>query len=877
MIGQTLGHYRIESKLGEGGMGVVYKARDTHLDRPVAIKVLPPERVADAERKRRFVQEAKSASALNHPNILHIYDIDAAEGVDFMAMEYVEGKTLDEVIARKGLKLNEALKYAAQIADALAAAHAAGIIHRDVKPSNLMVSDKGVVKVLDFGLAKLSDRTEAEASGTTQTIHPRTEEGTIVGTVAYMSPEQAEGRKLDSRSDIFSFGSVLYEMVTGRRAFQGETKLSILSAILHKEPTLLAEGTPSEIEKIILRCLRKDPARRYQTMADLKVALEDLREETRSGRQVTVPLRRRWTVWPALLLVAVLVGLFVWQPWRARQNAEPLRAVALTTFPGIEFYPSFSPDGNHVVFAWTGPKQDNQDLYVQMIGSGSPLRLTTDPQSDYNPVWSPDGRWIAFFRGQPPAPTGLRHRELRLIHPLGGTERKLADVRGQDFFPAGAFLSWSPDSNSLVVTDNPGEGKPDGLFVVSIETGEKRPLTNPQPPVLADTSPAISPDGRSLVFLRRRWGSGELHLLPLGEGLIAAGEPKRLTPAELAADFPVWTPDGKQIVFAAKSSLWRMAVPGDNKPARIPYVGEDALMPAISRPQPGRPSRLVYVRSFSDTNFWRMETSGPGAPSTSAPVQAIASTKPEYHCQFSPNGRRVVFTSLRSGDPEIWISDPDGSNAVQLTSMRALDSNCPSWSPDGQLIAFSSTGKGEFDIYTVPAVGGKPRRLTDHPAIDLAPRFSRDGKSLYFSSMRSGDYRVWKMPVDGGDAVQVITTQGGGGAVESADGNSLYYNTVAVVGSVWRQPVSGGQPSKILDGIVWFNWFLFDKGIYYIDRPGPETRLQYLNLVTGKSTTIAHNLGEVGAGLSVSPDGKTILFTRMDASADDLMLVENFR
>jgi Tol biopolymer transport system component len=258
-------------------------------------------------------------------------------------------------------------------------------------------------------------------------------------------------------------------------------------------------------------------------------------------------------------------------------------------------------------------------------------------------------------------------------------------------------------------------------------------------------------------------------------------------------------------------------------------------------------------------------------------VQAIASTKPEYHCQFSPDGRRVVFTSVRSGDPEIWISDPDGSNAVPLTSMRAIDTNCPSWSPDGQLIAFSSTGKGEFDIYTVPAAGGKPRRLTDHPAIDLAPRFSRDGKSLYFSSMRSGDYRVWKMPVDGGDAVQVTTTQGGGGAVESADGNSLYYNTVAVVGSVWRQPRSGGQPSKILDGIVWFNWFLFDKGIYYIDRSGPETRLQYLNLVTSNSTTIAHNLGEVGAGLSVSPDGKMILFTRMDSSADDLMLVENFR
>jgi serine/threonine protein kinase/sugar lactone lactonase YvrE len=879
MIGQTLGHYRIESKLGEGGMGVVYRARDAHLDRPVAVKVLPPDRVADAERKRRFIQEAKAASALNHPNILHIYDIDAAEGIDFMAMEYVHGRTLDEVIGRKGLKLTETLKYAAQIADALAAAHAAGIIHRDVKPSNIMVTDTGVVKVLDFGLAKLSEAIEFEASGITQTIHPRTEEGTIVGTLAYMSPEQAEGRKLDPRSDIFSFGSVLYEMVTGHRAFQGESKLSTLSAILHKEPPPLTGATSSDIEKIIQRCMRKDPARRYQTMADLKVALEDLHEESRSGRQAVAPSGRRstWALWSALILATVLAGLFVWRPWRTPPNIEPMRAVALTTYPGMEYFPSFSPDGNNVVFAWTGARQDNQDLYVQMIGSGSPLRLTTDPASDYNPVWSPDGKWIAFFRGPPPAPTGLRGRELRLIHPLGGTERKLADVKGQDFYPGAAFLAWSPDSSALIVTDSPGVGKPDALFVISIETGEKRPLTNPQPPVMADIGPALSPDGTSLVFVRRStWGAGELHLLPLGKGLTAAGAPKRLTPVELGADFPVWTPDGKEIVFAAKSSLWRLELRDGSKPARIPYVGEDAIMPAISRAQPGRASRLIYVRSFADTNFWRLESPGPGLPVSSTPLQAIASTKPEYHCQFSPDCRRVVFTSMRTGDPELWTSDPDGTNLNQLTFLRAIDTNCPSWSPDGKLIAFSSTGKGEFDIYTVPVAGGKPRRLTDHPAIDLAPRFSKDGKTLYFSSMRSGDYRIWKMSVNGGAAVQVTTTQGGGGGVESGDAADLYYNTVAVVGSVWRQRLSGGEPLKILDGVVWFNWFLLDKGIYYVDRPGAETRLQYLNLATGKSTTIAHNLGEVGAGLTVSHDGRTILFTRQDSSADDLMLVENF-
>jgi Tol biopolymer transport system component len=516
-----------------------------------------------------------------------------------------------------------------------------------------------------------------------------------------------------------------------------------------------------------------------------------------------------------------------------------------------------------------------------MIGQGTQLRLTSDPLSDYNPVWSPDGRWIAFLRSQPPAPSGLRSRELRLIPPLGGPDRKLADVRSQDFsgglFPNAVYLAWSPDSNSLVVSDSTGEGKPDALFVVSLETGEKRQLTNPQPPVTADTSPAVSPDGSSLVFLRRTtWGAGELQMLPLGTGLTAASEPKRLTPVELRADYPAWITEGKEIIFSAKGNLWRLAVTGDNTPTRIPYVGEDGLMPAISRAQPGKPARLVYVRSFVDSNFWRIETSAPGAPSTSAPVLAISSSKTEYHCQFSPDGRKVAFTSQRSGDGEIWISDPDGSNTVQLTSTGALDTNCPHWSPDGQLIAFSSTREGEFDVYVIPAAGGKPRRLTTNPAIDLNPTFSRDGKWIYFNSLRSGDYRIWKTPVEGGDAVQVTPNQGSG-AIESPDGRNLYYLAFSVASPVWRLPTSGGEPVKVLDGVVWFNFCLVEKGAYYIDQPGGETRLQYLDFANGKSTTVARNLGPVSAGLTATPDGKTILFTRVDASADDLMLVENFR
>ncbi len=328
MIGRTLGHYRIVEKLGEGGMGVVYKAQDLHLDRLVAVKILPPDKFADAERKQRFTQEAKAASALNHPNIVTVHDIDQADGVDFIAMEYVEGKTLDEMIGRKGLKLNAALKCAVQMADALAKAHAAGIIHRDLKPGNVMVTDEGQVKVLDFGLAKLTEPASLGGDESTRTARPTTEEGTIVGTVAYMSPEQAEGKKVDSRSDIFSFGAVLYEVVTGSRAFLGDTRASTLAAVLKDEPkpaSQIAVGLPREVERLIRRCLHKDPAHRVQHMDDLKVALEELKEDSESGKLLAAdaaPTRKRRLWWVVALAAVPLLVVAGWL-YLAQPDTEP--------------------------------------------------------------------------------------------------------------------------------------------------------------------------------------------------------------------------------------------------------------------------------------------------------------------------------------------------------------------------------------------------------------------------------------------------------------------------------------------------------------------------------------------------------------------------
>ena len=882
-----ISHYRIVEKIGEGGMGVVYRAQDTRLNRPVALKILPPDVMEDAERRQRFKQEAQAASALNHPSIVTVYDIGETDGTLFIAMEYVAGKTMEELIPSGGMRLPETLKYAVQIADAFARAHAAGIVHRDLKPGNLMVTADGLVKVLDFGLAKLTETGDLpDDTTTTVSLRPQTLRGTVLGTPAFMSPEQAAAETVDARSDIFSFGAVLYEMVTGQRAFRGDSQRATVAAVLSHEPAPMSAAVPAELARVILRCLRKDRTRRYQSMADLKVALEDLREEPVSGRPARAGPRRRW-LWAAVPAMLLLGGLLAWQAWRAPERAEPLRAVPLTTLAGVERYPSFSPDGKNVAFTWTGPKQDNPDIYVQMIGSGSPLRLTTDPGNDYNPVWSPDGLSIAFLRRQSEADRS----ELRLVPPLGGSERKLAEVHVRSgTFVSPPYLAWCPDGTCLVVTDSPGEGKPDALFVISSETGDKRQLTNPQPPATGDTNPAVSPDGGWLVFRRMATlFTGELYLLALGRGLTAADEPRRLTPAALDGEYPTWMPDSKEILFSAKGSLWRLVVSAESAPARLPFVGEDGLMLVVSRPQPRRSSGLVYVRSSTDFNIWRLDTSAPGTTASSPPVVSISSTRADDMPQFSPDGRRVAFTSDRSGGFEIWVADPDGSNAVQLTSMGARASGYPHWSPDGERIVFHSNLEGQWEVYAIPSAGGKPRNLSSDPASDFFPSFSRDGRWIYLNSNRTGDFHIWKIPASGGDAVQVAESIGYA-PQEAPDGASIYYvETMEKPSPLWRLPASGGVPVKVLEGVVlanfvvlergiyYFDWPSGERGVHYVDLPSGETRLQYFDFTTRESTTVARDLGAVDLPLTASPDGRTILYSRMDSSVDDLMLVDNFR
>jgi Tol biopolymer transport system component len=383
--------------------------------------------------------------------------------------------------------------------------------------------------------------------------------------------------------------------------------------------------------------------------------------------------------------------------------------------------------------------------------------------------------------------------------------------------------------------------------------------------------------------------NGELYRLALGKGLIAEGEPRRLTLAALNADYPAWMPDSMEILFSAKGGLWRLLVPGENTPARLPFVGENGLMPAVSQRPTGGSLRLVYVRSFDDFDIWHVETSAPGALASAPPTVSISSTRYDGMADYSPEGRRVAFSSDRSGDFEVWLADPDGANAVPLTSMRARVTGAPRWSADGRLIVFHSVLEGQPEVYVIPATGGKPRNLTSHPANDGFPSFSRDGRWVYFHSNRGGEFRIWKIPAAGGDAVEV-TSSVGYAPLESPDGAYLYYvQTMDRPSPLWRLPTAGGVPDKVLEGVVLANFVVLEGGVYYVDRPSGEggifymdrpsgeTRLQYFDFATKKPTTVARTLGNVDLPLTASPDGRTILYSRLDSSVDDLMLVENFR
>jgi serine/threonine protein kinase len=868
LVGQQLGHYQVVREIGRGGMGVVYLAQDVSLGRPVALKLLPRHLTNDPNRLRRFEREARAASALNHHNILTIYEIAHLDGLHSIATEFIDGVTLRERLKSKDLELSETLNIAEQIASALVAAHEAGIVHRDIKPENVMLRRDGYVKVLDFGLAKLTEQQPVERVNASAAIAGTNTDTGVLGTVGYMSPEQAQGESVDHRTDIFSLGVLIYEMVTGQVPFNARTAGDITVPIPEQEPLPFAHylpEAPADLQLIVNKALRTNREERYQTIAEFLIDLRRVRSERPPKSNFT----RRLSLLAATL--ALIVGGLLWfyaSSRTVKSSLPPMNVVPFTSFPGHEWLGDFSPDGNQIAFAWTGAKEPSIEchIYVMQIGSENPLRLTSDPAADFCPVWSPDGQKVAFIRY---SETGTA--DVFIVPAFGGPERKLLTLGSNVRFPP--RWDWSTDGKFIAYADKTSKDEPSKIFLISPDNLARHALTSPAE--AWDFNPVFAPDNQSVAFVRQSSPlSSDIYIVPL-----MGGEPRRLTFENTLVAGLAWTTDGREIIFSStpdtrNGSLWRIQASG-GAAERVDIAGYNAIWPQISR----RGNRLGYVQTSGDMNIYRMEVSDK-VVSKDPPTKFIASTRFDITPQFSPDGGRIAFSSDRSGQTEIWMCDSDGSNLVRVTSLNKY-AGTPRWSPDGQQIAFDFFEERRGHIYVISPEGGEPRRITMGDFDDTVPSWSRNGKWIYFSSNRTGVFEVWRVPAEGGEAVQV-TRQGGRLAFESMDGKYVYYCKDSGPG-IWRVPVDGGEELKILDSFHSENfgdWAVVNDGLYFIN---PEAKdgvaMEFFDFATRKVRQVG-KLGKVDIGpicIAVSPDRTQILYVQADQSGEDIMLVENFR
>jgi serine/threonine protein kinase/Tol biopolymer transport system component len=888
LTGRTLSHYQIVEKIGEGGMAVVYKARDLRLDRFVAFKLLPGEVAADPERQRKLVKEAKAASALDHPNIVTIYETGTAEGLSFIAMELVEGETLDRVLARRRLPLGEALKYGIQVAEALAAAHAGGIVHRDLKPSNIMVRPDSWTKVLDFGLAKRRVPPDREALESRETAISRPEERAF-GTPAYMSPEQVEGNSADDRSDIFSFGIVLYEMIAGRHPFRGDTAISTLAAILAQEPEPLgktAENVPAELETLLTRCLEKDRTRRLSSAVDLKAAMEVIQQKyaLEFTAQRTPSWRRSrllpWLACATLVLAAVGAGIGL--RWGGpAPGSQLLTEVPVTYYAGLQVHPSVAPDGNQVAFAWNGPGESTFHIYRKVIGSGDPLRLTHNEASDLFPAISPDDTQIAFLRLVAPGRAALL-----LVPVLGGAERHVADLNtisgarpNLATFVVGPLLSWTPDGQYIAAPQRGPSGAL-GIVLVSVANGEMRPLT--QPDALdfpGDIESSFSPNGRSLVFTRFL-GLSECRLfrLDLSADLQPRGAPHLLKTGVPGAHSPSWTGDGRGLLFASgwlqHLGIWRMDAFGRGTARQVLTPDLSAFWPVSN----ARKQRLIYVKAQHEISTWELPLL-PSGQAADEPKRLSGAHDSDFALDYEPEGKRVAFLSDRGGKAEIWLADLDGSHALPLVAAAEHPVGGPKWSPDGKWILYAASRNGETHLYTIAADGGHPRRLTSRPSYLTGPAWSPDGEWAYFAEGRSGQADIWKVSAHGGVPVQV-TKNGGLNPKVSSGGDYLYYLKQPFATEVWKLPLRGGNEERVFGTGVLNDFVLSDKGIYCVVNtwfPSGGASIQFFDFSTGSIQKVYDAPKPALGSLAVSPGGRALSYAQLDHSETGLMMVDNFK
>ena len=755
--GTRIGGYEIIALVGAGGMGEVYRARDTRLGRDVAIKTLSPRIAADRDAVLRFEREARALATLNHPNIAAIHDVVETTGQPALVLELVDGQTLADRIAAGPLSIGDAIGYAKQIADALDIAHESGIVHRDLKPANLKVTEDGRIKVLDFGLAKAiaaaaGEAPEVEAANSPTITVDGTRQGVILGTAAYMSPEQARGKRIDKRTDIWAFGCVLYEMLTRRPAFAGETTSDVIAAIIERAPdlSLLPAATPANVRRLLERCLDKDPRRRLRDIGDARAEFDDARITAAPTAAVTSSPRSARLAWlvAAASIVALLsfVSAGLVRPAPA-ENLSPRfsRIVPVTTGPAREHAPAISPDGKWV--AYVSNLHGRPDIWVKFLAGGEAANLTASAGLDISHSTgisgldiSPDGTRIAVMAKTRGSAASFATWEVPA--PLPGVPRKLLDdgLLG---------MRWAPDGRQITFI-RAGAAAGDALWVAEADGTNKREII-PARDGIHIHWPTWSRDG-FIYFIRTITTFSNLDQSEIYRIDSRGGQPSPVVTTLRRAMYPVTMPGGDGLIYAANPigvelGLWWRAI-GGGDPQRLSFGTGDYAEPRISAD--GR--KLVATRfelrqslvrvALTPAVFGRMTgvTDGYGG---------------DLDPSISPSGDRVVFSSSRAGDRHLWTARIDGADLRPLTSGNAQDDR-PAFSPDGKQIAFHSDRDGRRGVWIIGADGGTPRKVADVSATG-GLSWSPDGKKVVYAAGDGGWPGLWSVVVENGQVHRIAT------------------------------------------------------------------------------------------------------------------------
>ena len=865
--GTRLGPYEVTAQIGQGGMGEVYRARDTKLGRDVAIKILPPLFTNDPDRLARFEREARMLAALNHPHIGAIYGVEDSDRVRALVLELVDGETLAECIQRGPVPIRDALTMARQIADALDAAHEKGIVHRDLKPANIKVTPAGVVKVLDFGLAKAAGG-DASGQGVSQAMTVAgTREGVILGTAAYMSPEQARGKSVDKRTDIWAFGCVLYEMLTGRAAFARDTVSDTIAGILEREPQwdALPSATPPGVRHLLQRCFEKDAARRLRDAGEIRFAIEEVVGPLR-GRAAH---RTRFAAMAAGALGVVALGAALWVRGPARP-ADDVSSIApkpatfspLTDQPGAEVYASLSPDGRSLVYQSRTAGQ--WDVYAQRVGGRNPVNVTADSMDDdTQPVFSPDGERIAF----------RSEREGGGIFVMGATGEDVKRLTDFGYNPA-----WSPDGSEIVVTtgwflrpEDAGTSSSGQLFRVNIMTGGRRLITgkidNPK-------QPHWSPHGDRVAYWQNT-GGGQRDIWTVAS---SGGDPVSVTNDPWVDWNPVWSPDGRYLYFSSDRggtmNLWRVRIDetsGRSLAAPEPVTTPSSSSGFVSFSRDGR--QLAYVQLTRNWNVHKVAFDADRETTVGEPVPVTQGSREVAFPDISPDGEWIAFTS-RLKPEDVFIVKADGTGLRQLTDDIDQD-RVPRWSPDGKRIAFMSNRNGQWQVWTIRPDASGLEQLTDAPGTGaLIPTWSPDGARLLAARtvgtsflMQAG--KPWK-----DQAPEPLPTTGSSGArftawSWSANGRELAGHVLREDGSsdgIAVYSLESHTYERIAPVGDWAHWlpdnrrllFHYQGKVYLIDSQSKRMR-EILSVAPY----------EVSWQFGVSRDGRQIVFT-LDATEADV-------